>query len=149
MAFVTIGIKLPVHIARALVTVFFGVAGFIIAKLALPDAAHSYEAFLLVIAYWIGPWLGVVLADQYLRRGQAIAGYLYDRSYANWGGLLSFAGGLVVSVLLFCNQEIFQGYVVRVVPQLGDITFFIGFLIAGASYLVLCRSKIAAERAAV
>jgi NCS1 nucleoside transporter family len=148
MAFVTIGIKLPAHIARALVTVFFGVAGFIIAKLALPDAAHSYEAFLLIIAYWIGPWLGVVFADQYLRRGQAIAGYLYDRSYANWGGLLSFAGGLVVSVLLFCNQEIFQGYVVRVLPQLGDITFFVGFLIAGASYLVLCRSKIAAERAA-
>jgi cytosine/uracil/thiamine/allantoin permease len=35
------------------------------------------------------------------------------------------------------------------VPQLGDITFFVGFLIAGASYLVLCRSKIAAERTAV
>jgi cytosine/uracil/thiamine/allantoin permease len=29
---------------------------------------------------------------------------------------------------------------------LGDITFFVGFVIAGACYLVLCRSKIAAER---
>ena len=79
------------HVARALVTVFFGVAGFLVAWWALPDAAHSYEAFLLIIAYWIGPWLGVVFADQYLRRGQPIAGFLYDRSYANWGGLLSFA----------------------------------------------------------
>ena len=82
MAFVTIGIKLPSHIARALVTVFFGVAGFLIARWALADAAASYEAFLLIIAYWIGPWLGVVFADQYLRRGQKIAGFLYDRSYA-------------------------------------------------------------------
>ena len=87
MAFVTIGVKLPAHIARALVTVFFGVAGFLVAWWALPDAAQSYEAFLLIIAYWIGPWLGVVFADQYLRRGQTIAGFLYDRSYANWGGL--------------------------------------------------------------
>jgi nucleobase:cation symporter-1, NCS1 family len=149
MAFVTIGVKLPAHIARALVTVFFGVAGFLVAWWALPDAAASYEAFLLIIAYWIGPWLGVVFADQYLRRGQAIAGFLYDRSYANWAGLVSFAIGLIVSVLLFSNQEKFTGYVARGVPQLGDITFFVGFLIAGGAYLLACRSKIAAERLAV
>ena len=62
--------------------------------------------------------------------------------------LLSFAIGLVVSVLLFCNQVNFQGYIVRAVPQLGDITFFVGFLLAGGAYLVLCRSKIASERLA-
>jgi nucleobase:cation symporter-1, NCS1 family len=146
MAFVTIGIKLPSHIARALVTVFFGVAGFLIARWALADAAASYEAFLLIIAYWIGPWLGVVFADQYLRRGQTIAGFLYDRSYTNWNGLLSFMIGLVVSVVLFSNQEKFVGVVAKAVPQLGDITFFVGFLIAGGGYLLLCRSKIAAER---
>jgi nucleobase:cation symporter-1, NCS1 family len=146
MAFVTIGIKLPAHVARALVTVFFGVAGFLVAWWALPDAAQSYEAFLLIIAYWIGPWLGVVFADQYLRRGQTISGFLYDRTYANWGGLASFAVGIVISVLLFSNQVKFTGYIARAVPQLGDITFFVGFLIAGACYLVLCRSKIAAER---
>jgi purine-cytosine permease-like protein len=149
MAFVTIGVRLPAHIARALVTVFFGVAGFLVAWWALADAAASYEAFLLIIAYWIGPWLGVVFADQYLRRGQTISGFLYDRSYANWGGLLSFAVGLVLSVLLFSNQKDFVGFVAKAVPQLGDITFFVGFLIAGASYLLVCRSKITAERAAV
>ena len=116
MAFVTIGIKLPAHIARALVTVFFGVAGFLVAWWALPDAAASYEAFLLIIAYWIGPWLGVVFADQYLRRGQTIAGFLYDRSYANWPGCCRSPIGLVVSVLLFSNQEKFVGYVAKGVP---------------------------------
>ena len=64
-------------------------------------------------------------------------------------GLRSFGLGLVVSVLLFSNQEKFVGYIARAVPALGDITFFVGFLIAGASYLVLCRSKITAERHAV
>ena len=146
MAFVTIGVKLPAHIARALVTVFFGVAGFLVAWWALPDAAASYEAFLLIIAYWIGPWLGVVFADQYMRRGHAIAGFLYDRTYTNWGGLASFVIGLVVSVLLFSNQEKFTGFIARNAPQLGDITFFVGFLISGGLYLLVCRSKIAAER---
>ena len=67
-----------------------------------PTPPQSYEAFLLIIAYWIGPWLGVVFADQYLRRGQTVAGFLYDRSYANWTGLLSFAdrpGGVGAVVL--------------------------------------------------
>ncbi len=146
MAFVTIGIKLPPHVARALVTVFFGIAGFLVAWWALPDAAHSYEAFLLIIAYWVGPWLGVVFADQYLRRGQAIAGFLYDRSYANWNGLAAFGIGLVASVLLFANQEKLVGVVAKGLPQLGDVTFFVGFLLAGGLYLLLCRSKIARER---
>lgn len=146
MAFVTTGVKLPAHIARATATVFFGIAGFLVAWWALADAAASYEAFLLLIAYWVGPWLGVVFADQYLRRGQRVDGFLYDHSYSNWPGLLSFLIGLVVSFLLFCNQELFVGFVVRAVPDLGDIGFFVGFLLAAGSYLVLCRAKVAAER---
>ena len=145
MAFVTIGIRLPAHVARALVTVFFGVAGFLVAWWALPDAAHSYEAFLLIIAYWVGPWLGVVFADQYLRRDQPVAHLLYDRSYTNWGGLAAFVFGLVASVALFANQEKLVGVIATAVPQLGDITFFVGFVLAAAGYIVLCRKKLAAQ----
>ena len=145
MAFVTIGITLG-RSARAVVTLLLGLLGFLIAWRALADAAANYEAFLLIIAYWIGPWLGAVFADQYLRGGQPVAGILYDRSYTNWGGLASFVIGLVVSVLLFCHQEKFVGFIAAAVPQLGDVTFFAGFLIAGASYLMLCRPKIATER---
>ncbi|MBJ7384543.1 MAG: cytosine permease, partial [Mycolicibacterium sp.] len=72
--------------------------------------------------------------------------FLYDRSYTNWNGLLSFVIGLVASVLLFANQEKLVGLVTRAVPQLGDVTFFVGFLLAGGCYLLLCRSKIARER---
>jgi nucleobase:cation symporter-1, NCS1 family len=52
-------------------------------------------------------------------------------------------------VLLFSNQVKFTGYIAEAIPQLGDITFFVGFLLAGASYLLLCRSKIATERTLV
>jgi cytosine/uracil/thiamine/allantoin permease len=63
--------------------------------------------------------------------------------------LLSFAIGLVVSVVLFANQVKFTGYIAKAVPQLGDIAFFVGFLLAGGSYLLLCRAKIVTERTAV
>ena len=53
----------------------------------------SYEAFLLVIVYWIGPWLGVVLADQYLRRDTLPPDLLYDRGYANPAGLIAMLVG--------------------------------------------------------
>ncbi|CQD24464.1 hypothetical protein BN970_06469 [Mycolicibacterium conceptionense] len=89
----------------------------------------------------------MVFADEYLRGDAPVAHFLYDRTYTNWPGLVSFLIGLVVSVTLFCNQTKFVGYIAREIPQLGDITFFVGFLIAGACYLVLCRSKLTADRA--
>lgn len=145
MAFVTIGVKLPLRTQRAVVSIGFGAIGFLVAWWALPDAAASYEAFLLIVAYWIGPWLGVMFADQYLRRGHKLNGLLYNRSYTNWGGLAAFLIGLVVSVLLFSNQAKFTGYAVRQLPELGDITFFVGFLISGAAYLLLARPRNSAD----
>ncbi|MEU0876742.1 purine-cytosine permease family protein [Nocardia brasiliensis] len=139
MAFVTIGITLPVRTQRAVVSIGFGVLGFLVAWWALADAAASYEAFLLIVAYWIGPWLGVMFVDQYLRRGKPVDVLLYDRAYTNHPGVVAFTTGLAVSVLLFSNQAKFTGYLVREFPALGDITFFVGFLVAAATYAVLAR----------
>ena len=92
MAFVTIGVKLPAHIARALVTVFFGVAGFLVAWWALPDAAAQLRGV---------PADHRLLDRAVARRGvrrpvpAARAARSPDSSttasYANWGGLASFA----------------------------------------------------------
>ncbi len=142
MAFVTMGFRFSVRTQRAVVSAAFGVVGFLVAWWALPDAAASYEGFLLIVAYWIGPWLGVVFADEYLRRGQRVDHLLYNRSYSNWGGVAAFLIGLVVSVLLFSNQQKFVGAIAKAVPELGDITFFVGFLLSGALYLLVNRARI-------
>jgi NCS1 family nucleobase:cation symporter-1 len=110
MAFLSLGIEVPLHRARAVVAAVFGIVGFVIALLALGDAAAGYEAFLLVVVYWVGPWLGVVLTDQYLPRRIPVE-LLYDRSYANPAGLIALLAGIVVSVGLFSNQELFTGLV--------------------------------------
>lgn len=137
MSFLTVGIKLPLGLRRAVVAVVFGAIGFFLAWSGLADAGTKYSDFLLVIAYWIGPWLGVFFTDQLIRRGRRVDGLLYARWYQNWAGPVAMLAGIVVSVLLFSAQEDFTGLVAAQVPGIGDITFLIGFLIAGAAYAAL------------
>jgi purine-cytosine permease-like protein len=138
MAFLSLGVNVPLHRARAVVAVAFGLIGFVIALLALGDAAAGYEAFLLVVVYWVGPWLGVVLTDQYLRRRVPV-GLLYDRGYANPAGVVALLVGIVVSVGLFSNQELFTGLVPRLWPGVGDVTFLVGIALAAGLYAALFR----------
>ncbi len=91
MSFLAVGIKLPLSLRRALVAIVFGIAGFFVALAGLSDAGAKYNNFLLVISYWIGPWLGVFLADQFLRRGKRVDGFLFDRKHNPWAGFAAMA----------------------------------------------------------
>jgi NCS1 family nucleobase:cation symporter-1 len=148
MAFVAIGIKTGLRWERAAISTVFGIIGGLVAWWALPDAAESYEAFLLIVAYWIGPWLGIVFADQWLRKdGSAAESLLYDRTHSNWPGLAVFLLSLVVSVGLFSNQEKFTGLLAKHYPGLGDLTFFVGFLIAFVLYAAVSAPRLRTVRA--
>ena len=88
MSFLALGIRLPLTLRRAIVALVFGVAGFFLALSGLHDAGTKYNNFLLVIAYWIGPWLGVFFTDQFLRRGKRVDGLLFDRKHRPWAGFV-------------------------------------------------------------
>jgi purine-cytosine permease-like protein len=128
---------LPLAWRRAVVALGLGAIGFVLALLGLNDAGHAYENFLLVIAYWISPWLAVVLVDQFLRRGQPVGSLLSDTTHRNWTGFAAFLVGVVVSVALFANQSLYTGPIPKLVPQVGDVTFLVGFVVAGAMYAAL------------
>jgi NCS1 nucleoside transporter family len=136
LSFTAMGFRLPLRAARAITAVVFGVLGLIVAWLGLKDVS-KYENFLLVISYWIGPWLGVFFTDQLLRRRNQVDGFLFDRQHRPFAGWVAMLVGIVVGVLLFANQVAFQGYVAKAVPQVGDIAFFVGFLIAAVLYAAL------------
>jgi NCS1 nucleoside transporter family len=140
MSFVALGINLPLAARRAISALGFGLIGFVVALTGLDDAGAKYESFLLVIAYWIGPWLGVMFVDQALRRGRPVERFLYDKAYANWAGPIAMLSGMLVSILLFSNQTRFVGYVARQSSSFGDIAFEVGFLVAAAVYYGL-RSR--------
>jgi nucleobase:cation symporter-1, NCS1 family len=146
MSFLAAGIRIPFSLRRAIIAIGFGVLGFLIALVSiLTDVTSNYENFLLVIAYWIAPWLGVVLVDRLLRRGTAIAAFIPDRAkYRNPAGIVAFLIAAVVSIVLFSNQVLFVGLVVRATggatSPIGDLTPLVGFVLAGVLYLVLFRA---------
>ena len=142
MSFLAAGIRIPLTLRRAIVAAIFGVIGFFIAWSAIPDAGTKYTGFLLIIAYWIAPWLGVVFVDRFLRRGTAISSIVpWGAKYANPAGIISFVVAVVVSIWLFANQ---YGYYVGVVPtaneNVGDLTALVGFVIAAVLYFILFKA---------
>jgi nucleobase:cation symporter-1, NCS1 family len=139
MSFLALGIKLPLTLRRAIVAIVFGVAGFFVALFGLSNAGTDYNNFLLVIAYWIGPWLGVFFADQFLRRGKRVDGLLFDRKHRPWAGFAAMAIAVGVSIWLFANQTDYTGLVPTHHPAFGDLTFEVGFVLAALLYALFFR----------
>ena len=138
ISFTALGIKMPLSIRRAIVALGFGVIGFFLAWSGLHDAGTKYNNFLLIIAYWIAPWLAVVLCDMILRRGQSpeqIERLLFDKKYSNWAGPVAMAVGAAVSIWLFANQTEYLGVIPKHVGSVGDLTFEAGFVLTAVIYL--------------
>lgn len=133
MSFLALGLKLPLALRRAIAAVVFGLVGTVLAATSL-NSPNRYENFLLIIAYWVGPWLGVFLVDQLLRRGRAVDGLPFDRHHNPVGGFVAMAVGMAVSIPLFSNQTKFMGLLARHHPALGDLTFEVGFAVAALVY---------------
>jgi nucleobase:cation symporter-1, NCS1 family len=138
MSFVALGIRLPLALRRAIVALVFGAIGFVVALTGLHDAGTKYENFLLVIAYWIAPWLAVVFCDRVLRRRQdpaRIERLLFDKGHRNWAGPVAMAVGMGLSIWLFSNQTEYVGVVPKHVSSVGDLTFEAGFVVTAVIYL--------------
>ncbi len=137
MSFMSLGMRLPLKEARAVVAVVFGLVGLVVASFGLKNYGQNYEDFLLIIAYWITPWLGVVLLDRFLRRGKPIALFAERPGYQNWAGPIAMAVGMAVSIWLFSNQTKYLAPVPKAHPAVGDLTPEVGFVISAVLYLVL------------
>jgi NCS1 family nucleobase:cation symporter-1 len=139
MSFLALGFRLPLSLRRAIVALVFGVVGTIVAWTGLHDAGEKYENFLLVISYWIGPWIAVYFTDWFLRRGHRVDGFLFDRRHNPVAGFIAMAVGMVVSIWLFSNQTKYVGVVPKAHPKFGDLTFEVGFVISAVLYFVLFK----------
>jgi purine-cytosine permease-like protein len=135
LSFTAIGIKLPLSLRRAIVALGFGTIGFFLAWSALSNAGSKYENFLLIIAYWIAPWLAVYFCDQLLRRDPDES-LLFATHRTNWAGPVAMLAGMGISIWLFSNQTEYIGVVPSHVPSVGDLTFEVGFVITAVVYLV-------------
>ena len=134
LSFTAIGIKLPLSLRRAIVALGFGTIGFFLAWSGLHNAGTKYENFLLIIAYWIAPWLAVYFCDMLLRRNPDET-LLFSTRRTNWAGPVAMLVGMGISIWLFSNQTEYVGLVPTHVGSVGDLTFEVGFVITAVVYL--------------
>jgi nucleobase:cation symporter-1, NCS1 family len=140
MSFLTLGMRLPLRLRRALVAVASGTLGLVLGlvfKAQVGPGSH-YENFLLAITYWITPFLAVVLLDYWLRRGDYDERELFDRRRRRWKAPLAMAVGMAASVPFWDQgHPIPLGWFPKHYPQIGDLSFFVGFTVAAVIYLAL------------
>jgi len=124
-------VAFDVRVKRAFAALSVGIIG---ALLALgganpADTAAFYTNFLLLLSYWASPWAGVVLVDAWQERGVRRD----PQRVAAWRpGALAWMLGLLASVP-FWNQAWFIGPIARAYPQFGDLSYYVGILVAAAA----------------
>jgi NCS1 family nucleobase:cation symporter-1 len=151
MSLVALGIRemgMTLKQRRAAIAVIAGVVGYFGGLVFQANVAPGgkYESFLLLISYWIAPWLAVVFVDYWLRKGDYGDEQLfYDTHWNRWQGVVAMAVGLVVSMYFFANNALCApggalnavcGKIPNANPNWGDITFIVGFIVSGVLYYV-------------
>ena len=159
MSLVSLGIRemgLTLRQRRALLGIVIGIIGYALGVIFKANVApgSKYELFLLLISYWIAPWLAVMFVDYWLRGGDyGDESMFYNTGYNRWQGVTAMAVGLVVSVYLFANDYgVYVGPIPNNNPNIGDITFIVGFIITAVLYYVFdlgLRKQTAQARAAL
>ncbi|HEX5465882.1 MAG TPA: cytosine permease [Candidatus Limnocylindrales bacterium] len=103
------------------------------------DFQSTFENYLLVLSYWVGPWMAIVLADWWLRRGsfdgqRAVS---FRALPSGLTALIALVVGFVVSIP-FMNQSLYQGPA-SVALDGADVAYVVGFIVAGLLFLILER----------
>jgi len=118
--------------------------------IAVPAAANFNETlsnFLLLIAYWLGPWSIILILEHFVfRRGRYNVDDWNTRGKLpiGWAALVSSAIGLG-GVLLGAAQVYYVGPIARLFnPPFGmDIGFELGLIFAGIAYFLLRHAELA------
>jgi NCS1 nucleoside transporter family len=127
-------------VPRAVWTFLGAVSYVTIALLANGHFDALLTNFLLVMAYWLGPWSAILLLEHAARRGRydPDAWDRPERLPSGRAALLAMAAGFV-GVALGASQVFFTGPVARWLdpPHGMDLGFELGSLFAAVAYLLL------------
>lgn len=137
---------LDIRLQRWNLAIIGAVLGFVLAILGYQNFTQNYQNFLIVLDYWIMPWLAVVLLDFYVFGHRDPSEFSRARPI-NWNGLIAWLVGLAVSLLFISEELVIFGVKAHgpLAPLFGDADFgyFIGFLVAGAVYYFLNQRRTA------
>lgn len=135
-----VGIVAHVRIARWRAAIIVGVLGALLASGGghPEETAKLYTNFLLLLSYWASPWAAVVFVDWLQRRGQNVAPETFESGERIRTGLYAWIIGLAAS-LPFWNQAWYVGPFTSAYPQFGDLSYYVGFIVAALVMLLFSR----------
>lgn len=127
-------------VGRITWTLFGAVFYMLIAIPAVSNFNNTLSNFMLIIAYWLGPWAIILIEEHFIfRRGK----YNVDdwdtpqKLPIGWAAMVSLGLGLL-GVYLGADQTLFVGPVAKLFGPYGmDIGFELGLIFAGIAYLFL------------
>jgi NCS1 family nucleobase:cation symporter-1 len=107
------------------------------------QTSSRFQNVLLFSAYWIAPFLAIVLIDWHRRRAtltrqQLLALLPFRTLPSGWAALIALVGGFVAMVP-FMNSGLFVGTVAHWLGG-ADISFFVGFIVGGCLYWSILQS---------
>lgn len=129
---------LDVRLPRWLMAVVASLIGLGLSLWGSGSFESNFDNFLLLLGYWITPWLGVLFADFYvLKRFRGATTDTRNRKAMQWSGVISFLIGIAVSIP-FMSSALYPGPIAKLLDG-ADLSFYVGFVVAGSCYLVAQR----------
>ena len=147
ISFLAMGFNVGFKTRRAVMVALAGLIGGAISYFGVVngDVAHQLENFLLVVSYWVAPWIAVVLTERILSKGKDAA----ERALApknSWAGAVAFVIATAFSIWGFASQVEYTGpigYALHHVTldngkvvDVPDLTALVGFVLAAVLYAV-------------
>ncbi|PSR38083.1 MAG: cytosine permease [Sulfobacillus thermosulfidooxidans] len=126
-----------IPLKRWVAAILVGLLGGILAWIARNSYYLDFENFLFLLAYWLAPWTAVVLVDFFVvRRGRYHTDMFYDPRRVIRPGFWAWLIAIVVSIPFF-NQALYVGAFANRYPHLGDISYYVSFIVAGVLYWII------------
>ena len=135
---------IDIPMKRWMSAVVVGVLGTLLAWYASQNGTFfsKYQTFLFLLGYWVAPWLAVVLVDYFVKaKGEYATSEFYDRKRPFGMGFWAWIIGVLASVPFMNQYGMFVGPFASSHPQFGDITYFVGFVVAALVYAVSVQPK--------
>lgn len=101
------------------------------------ELAATYKNFLLLLSYWIAPWLGVMLCDYWYFRSSPAK----SDGRSGWSGIVAFVCGLAISIP-FMNSALYTGLLAAYLGG-ADISYWLSMLVSAGVYLIAIKGLIA------
>ena len=150
MSFIAMGFKLGFKARRAIMVALAGVVGGLISYIGVVDGdvAHQLDSFLLVVSYWVSPWIAVVLTERIMSGGKD-AGKRALAPKNSWAGAAAFLIATAFSIWGFASQVLYTGPLGialhhitlddGAIVDVPDLTAVVGFVLGSVLFVIFSK----------